>query len=146
MLKTLRDETIRALLLTFLVGAGLSALFIWLAIGDGWVSRADVERERVAGESQGRFRGFRDAREVGGAAGLDTGIAAGIAQATGNDDPDQAQAAGYAQGWNEAIDLAIATAIPAGLDLIDALDEWRALRLNIPVIVPAPPPREELQP
>ena len=55
-------------------------------------------------------------------------------------------AAGFAQGWNDAITRAIETAIPARLGLEDALDEWRALKLSVPIEIPAAPPHQELAP
>lgn len=145
MLRLLRDESLRGIFVVFLVGGGITALFMWIALGDGWVSQDDVAREFDSGRARGLFSGFQDARDEGIAAGVEAGRAAGAAQTAAGTTLEAADA-GFAQGWNDAITRAIETAIPARLGLVDALAEWRALRLPVPVAIPPPPPFEELEP
>lgn len=145
MLRSLRDETLRGLFVVFLIGGGITALFMWIALGDGWVSQDDVAQEFHSGRARGLFTGFHDAREEGIAAGVEAGRVAGVAQ-TASGTTLEAAAAGFVQGWNDLITRAIDTAIPARLGLIDALAEWRALRLPVPVSIPPPPPFEGLEP
>lgn len=145
MLRSLRDETLRGLFVVFLIGGGITALFMWIALGDGWVSQDDVAQEFDSGRARGLFSGFQDARDEGIAAGVAAGRVAGAAQTAAGTTVEAADA-GFAQGWNDAITRAIDTAIPARLGLVDALAEWRALRLPAPVAIPPPPAFEELEP
>ena len=144
MLRNLRDETLRGLFMVFLIGGGVTALFRWIALGDGWVSQDDVAQEFDSGRARGLFSGFQDARDEGIAAGVAAGRVAGAAQTAAGTTVEAADA-GFAQGWNDAITRAIDTAIPARLGLVDALAEWRALRLPVPVAIPPPPPFEDLE-
>lgn len=144
MLRTLRDETLRGLFVVFLIGGGITALFMWIALGDGWVSQEDVAQEFDSGRARGLFSGFQDARDEGIAAGDAAGRVAGATQTAAGTTLEAADA-GFAQGWNDAITRAIDTAIPARLGLVDALAEWRALRLPMLVAI-LPPPFEGLDP
>ena len=144
MLRLVRDESLRGLVVVFLIGGGITALFMWIALGDGWVSQDDVAREFESGRAGGLFSGFQDARDEGIAAGVAAGRVAGAAQTAAGTTVEAADA-GFAQGWNDAITRAIDTAIPARLGLVDALAEWRALRLPVPVAIPSPPPFEDLE-